>query len=54
MSFGMMIFINTLQKMLKLDLILQIINYPAGKYWSPGLLEDVPLPRLKDVPKDPV
>ena len=50
----MMIFINTLQKMLKLDLILQIINYPAGKYWSPGLLEDVPFPRLEDVPKDPV
>ena len=40
--------------MLKLDLILQIINYTAGKYWSPGLPEDVPLQRLKDVPKDPV
>ena len=32
------------------DKLLPILYYPAGKYWSPGRPEDVPLQRLQDVP----
>ena len=28
--------------------------YPAGKYWSPGRPEDVPLQRPRGVLKDPI